>query len=367
MTDNVLFDTLRGQLPALLAELPGDDPAGCNVRHDPDFASLREAREVDDPSLPAGIWQTELKSADWRAAQSLASELLSTRGKDLLVAAWLGEAWTQRYHLPGLCVALEMLAALCERYNNQLYPRTEGDDESWLASPLSWLIREYSEILHIHLPLMGNTVRGFESLTLEQWAAQQQQAQSKSDERRAQASTKSAQALMRQLREALGAMPASGLHQHIALVKQCSTPLDQLDRWCDAHLKRDAPSFAALRNMLARHTHALQEILAMHPDPQPIAPAPVTTEPSATASTEAPAALPTAAQPLGAPESRQEAYRQLQLISDYLARIEPHSPVPYLINRAIDWGHKPLRELLGELVNADADTRRIWTVLGVLP
>ncbi|RBH56698.1 hypothetical protein C3F00_015440 [Pseudomonas sp. MWU13-2860] len=34
--------------------------------------------------------------------------------------------------------------------------------------------------------------------------------------------------------------------------------------------------------------------------------------------------------------SPQAAYRQLKVISDYLKRVEPHSPVPYLINRAVD-------------------------------
>lgn len=52
--------------------------------------------------------------------------------------------------------------------------------------------------------------------------------------------------------------------------------------------------------------------------------------------------------PAGAPTSREDAYRQLLLIADYLARTEPHSPVPYLIKRAVEWGNKPLSELLAE-------------------
>ncbi|MGV8415809.1 type VI secretion system protein TssA, partial [Pseudomonas aeruginosa] len=32
--------------------------------------------------------------------------------------------------------------------------------------------------------------------------------------------------------------------------------------------------------------------------------------------------------PAGAPTSREDAYRQLLLIADYLARTEPHRPVP---------------------------------------
>jgi type VI secretion system protein ImpA len=41
--------------------------------------------------------------------------------------------------------------------------------------------------------------------------------------------------------------------------------------------------------------------------------------------------------------------------------------VPYLINRAVAWGQKPLRDLLAELISSDAEARRLWTLLGVLP
>ena len=44
------------------------------------------------------------------------------------------------------------------------------------------------------------------------------------------------------------------------------------------------------------------------------------------------------AQVLREPASREEAYRQLLLIAEYLARTEPHSPVPYLIRRGVEWG-----------------------------
>lgn len=81
-----------------------------------------------------------------------------------------------------------------------------------------------------------------------------------------------------------------------------------------------------------------------------------------------PAAEPAhAAQPVtGMPSSREQAYRQLAQIADYLARTEPHSPVPYVIRRAVEWGNQPLGELLDELLSADGESRRVWKLLGVL-
>ena len=69
----------------------------------------------------------------------------------------------------------------------------------------------------------------------------------------------------------------------------------------------------------------------------------------------------------GVPQSREDAYRQLGVIAEYLARYEPHSPVPYLIQRALEWGRKPLPVLLAELTSGDADGQKLWSFLGLLP
>ena len=55
---------------------------------------------------------------------------------------------------------------------------------------------------------------------------------------------------------------------------------------------------------------------------------------------------------------RDEAYRRLREIADFLVGAEPHSPVPFLITRAIAWGNMPFSQLYGELLNLGEDTRR---------
>ncbi|WP_248803140.1 type VI secretion system protein TssA [Pseudomonas sp. MWU13-2100] len=357
--DTPSLDQLRLRLPGLIDPLPGADPAGISLRSAPEIDVLREARREDDASLPTGVWQADLKRADWSTVESLASELLCQQSKDLLVATWLGEAWLQRYQLPGLCVALELVVGLCERYGQALYPR--GDDASWLASPLGLLIRQYSLLLNIRLPLLGTAARGFEDLTLEQWMRAQKQLLNKSEERKAKALAQESQDLLRDWREAVLRVPVDQLDTRLQWVNACLQNVERLNRWGDSQLGEDAPSFAALQNILELHAQALREFIAMHPEPLPV-PVSLPTEPTI----EEPATA-TTPLPLSAPESRQAAYRQLKVISDYLKRVEPHSPVPYLINRAVDWGNMELPELLGELIKADPDIQRIWRLLGVLP
>lgn len=63
--------------------------------------------------------------------------------------------------------------------------------------------------------------------------------------------------------------------------------------------------------------------------------------------------------------SREEAYRRLTEVADYLLRTEPHSPTPYLVMRAVNWGKMPLSELLQELAAGEGDLARIYTLLGM--
>src|SRR5690606_38548275 len=56
---------------------------------------------------------------------------------------------------------------------------------------------------------------------------------------------------------------------------------------------------------------------------------------------------------------------RLSEAADYLLRTEPHSPVPYLVKRAVGWGNLSLAELLMELVGAPDDLVTIQRLLGM--
>ncbi|CAA0084174.1 Uncharacterised protein [BD1-7 clade bacterium] len=55
--------------------------------------------------------------------------------------------------------------------------------------------------------------------------------------------------------------------------------------------------------------------------------------------------------------TRESAYRELRHIANFFKRTEPHSPVAYLLDKAIRWGAMPLNELLSELLKDQPDTR----------
>ncbi|MFC0669639.1 type VI secretion system protein TssA [Azotobacter chroococcum] len=343
----------------LLEPLSADSPCGPSLRYDPDFDRLREARREDDASLPSGVWQAQIKRSDWAAVEKLAGELLLARSKDLMVAAWLGEAWLHRRSWEGLPQALALVTGLCERYPDELHPRAEEGDRSWRVMPLDWLIRRYAELLLLRLPLFEPEVDEFGPFALHDWRQLQLQQVAGGDGKAAKSAAETARQKQRKLNERVRSTPLPVWLQRRDCLERSTQSLERLERWSDDYLGDLAPGFGPLREVIRQLIALMQEFIAMHPHASEA----VAAVPSQAAEAAAQAG---AAAPSGLPGSREQAYRQLELIADYLARTEPHSPVPYLIRRAVEWGHKPLGDLLSELLSADPEARRVWTLLGIL-
>ncbi len=354
-------------LEVLLEPIDPGQPCGPSLRYDPDYDRLRELRREDDSSCRPASGEAEAKRADWAAVEQLASELLQRRSEDLMLAAWLGEAWLQRGGLGGLQRALVLLAELCERYPEEVHPQAQDGDQSWRVPPIDWLLRRYAELLHTRLPLMGQGA--FAEITLYAWQRLQRQQVASGDGKNAKAALEAAQLQQKKLDEALRAEPLVQWQRKRASLLACQQQLQRLEQWCD----RCLGELASVASRCAGHramAGLAQEFIAMHPQaPLPEEQPPVAEADASEGDADGEESLPASAPsgPAGAPTSREDAYRQLLLIADYLARTEPHSPVPYLIKRAVEWGNKPLSELLAELINADSEARRVWSLLGVLP
>jgi hypothetical protein len=114
----------------LLEPISGEAPCGQDLRYEREFDQARELRREDDTSLPTGVWQSSIKRAQWPELEKLTTTLLLERSKDLMLCAWLGEAWLHQDGLEGLPGSLALVAGLCERYPEHLHPQAEDGDQS---------------------------------------------------------------------------------------------------------------------------------------------------------------------------------------------------------------------------------------------
>jgi type VI secretion system protein ImpA len=125
-------------LTAIFAPIGEDEPAGADLRYSSTYDEIKEARRSDD-LLDQGVWQREIKTSDWDAVVALAVEALSTKTKDLQIAAWLAEALLNTDGFEGFTVGLQIVNRFLLEYWEQVYPRIEDGDLDYRAAPVEFM------------------------------------------------------------------------------------------------------------------------------------------------------------------------------------------------------------------------------------
>ena len=127
---------------ALLAVVPGDNPAGGSVP----FAireKLDEFRKEVDPESFAKNDPTRPEAAikaDWAGISKLAQETLRETSKDLLVAARLTEALVKLHGAAGIRDGFQLLRMMVEQCWDRMNPVIESEDDLDVrAGPFNWL------------------------------------------------------------------------------------------------------------------------------------------------------------------------------------------------------------------------------------
>lgn len=125
-------------IEAILAPIPGDNPAGEDLRYSPAYDQIKEARRADD-LLNRGDWQREIKTADWDTVIATAVDVLINKSKDLQIAAWLTEALVHTEGFSGLAIGLKMLISFLSDYWEHVYPEIEEDDLDFRVGPIEFM------------------------------------------------------------------------------------------------------------------------------------------------------------------------------------------------------------------------------------
>jgi len=357
MTDTAFETQKTFDLEPLLAPIPGDLPAGEWLRLDPLYDKIRHLREEEDPELPQGVWQHERKRADWAAVAELAGEALATRTKDLQIAAWLTEAWLHRFGFPGLEWGLRLIAALCREYWDGIYPPLENGNAEPRMAPLAWAADKLVLPLK-RVPISapaGEDESSYGWIDSELALYQANLAKSKG------APDETGVVTHPKFLVSVSLTPAPWYAELAGQLAGAVGAVDELEETLDALAgEASAPSLTPLRTPIVAIQSFVSRVLAERVQ---------SGELSEWAVSEglAPFEGPDLDAPRrGAPiTSRAEAFQRLRESAEYLMRTEPHSPVPYLVRRAISWEHMSLAELLEELLAKTSDLAAIYALLGI--
>jgi len=354
------FDT--GKLAIPISEA---NPSGESLRYDVLYDQIREARREDDAVQERGVWSMVLKRADWPAVEKLCIEALTKRSKDLQIAAWLMEAWLQRYGLAGMREGLRVLNALSQEFWDSIYPLPEDGELDHRVAPFEWVNEKLSVVLKL-VPI-SHPQGDSQPYTLTDWeTACRPPGGQPTTYRGKPVPPKLTQ---QQFQESITQTSTADLRVLLELTDGATSSLNllnaTLDEKCGHHspgLGRLSSTLNSIRNLLATSFSKRPDaIIAKTENAMETDEPSISIDPSFENPDEGAELGPQAAS--GPIRSRVDAYRRLTEVADYLARTEPHSPVPYLIKRAIGWGNMNLQDLLPELVRNNSELSEIYRLL----
>ncbi|HTF90219.1 MAG TPA: type VI secretion system protein TssA [Planctomycetota bacterium] len=353
-------------LAELLAPIPGEAPAGSSLRTDTTAGSLyykiKDARAAARAAERAALQLGDLDAAgqaDWNPVLELAPRILRERAKDLEIVAWYIEGLVRRRSFAGLRDGFKLARGLVDAFWDTLHPMPDEDGLATRLAPLTGLNGDESEgtlIVPLGLvPLTAKTEHGEFST----WHYQQSGELGRLVD-----------AAQRDQRVAAGAVPLERIVSAIAAtpvdflrnlnddLTQCRSEFALLCTSLDAKAASHAPPSSSIRAALDRASDALNFLAK---GALGISEGPADAAAGAAASANAPARS-------GGPvQTRDEALRALAQIAEFFRRTEPHSPVPYGIERAVRWAGLPLPSLIEELIPDSGARSDFHKLTGVQP
>ncbi|MEM7358198.1 MAG: type VI secretion system protein TssA [Pseudomonadota bacterium] len=344
-------------LAAMLKPIAAEAPAGSNLSDDEVYQQIQAARLEDDSTTPRGVWEFDMQRADWGTVYELTSQTLQQRSKDIQLAVWMMEAQLMRTGFSSIAPSIHLLHEMLSQFWEQVHPQMEEGDSEHRVNIISWINSKLAVVVK-QIPITARP----DAESQYSWSDWEMAL------RNTQMFTAHPEAT--ELKNEINVDTVvfhinqtaiefyQRLYEDLELALQA---IDNLVGFMDEKLGQDSPTLGGISSLL-------EEIagMAYHQlDQRGVLPA---TEGECDQGDEI--MLPQAQGVSGLLEtdrvrSRNDAYNALRNIADYLVVDDPHSPAPYLIYKAIEWGRMNTGQLYNELFIERQGQLNIFEMLGV--
>jgi type VI secretion system protein ImpA len=353
-------------IETMLRPISEESPSGESLRYSGIYDEINEARRADD-NLNQGAWQTELKVADFRRVVDLAVPAITSQSKDLQIAAWLSESLVKIHGFAGLRDSILLLTGLQDRFWETLHPEIDEGDMEGRANAIAWFESQGAFAVKA-IPFTGGDGYSFidwedsrvfdfpdnlEMLeTAEQVRINELKAQAEA-QRRVTADL---------WRKAVAATRRAHMEEVNYAVDECWAALKELNTVIETRYDRNQmPGLTAIRKALDDvHTQIkklLEEKRAEEPDE-------VEVEEGAEGGVGEDGMPRAGGVATGAIANRKDALKRLNDIADFFQRTEPHSPISYIVQRAVKWGNMPLEVWLQDVIKDETVLFNLRQTLG---
>ncbi len=354
----------------LLAPISDDEPAGTDQSSTAQYLQITDAMREDDPTIRREAWE-EVRVADWNKVQQLCEGLLETKTKDLQIAVWLSQALLRNHGIAGLNDGIQLTAALCQHYWEWLHPQLEEPNVLYRRTNI---LTKFFNRLEDQLRFVMVTNPDDPELQPYRWSdyLDASHVDRLDDAEKARALAEG-RPTTEKFTASLRATPDGFIENLAAELDQAVELLDELERIVQAQCENlramlDDPSDADFSLSAGKEALGiLQQFVRRQCNERGIGVSSAQPDQSTTPDQSEPTVVGAIGGEIATVQTRQEAYRAIERIADFLARIEPHSPVPYLLRRAVKWGKMSAEEMLQELYQHAPDLEQLYRLLGLEP
>jgi type VI secretion system protein ImpA len=342
------------QLENLLQPISEDNPVGDDIRDDSSplspYYTIKDARNAARAAERNNMFDGDSSEADdqWRKILDLAPDILQNNAKDLEIASWYTEALIRRYGFQGLRDGFKLIHGLVDQYWDNLYPLPDEDGVETRVASLTGLNGEGAEGVLIAPIRNVELTQGNEPGPFSFWKYQQALDIEKILDEEAKAdkasklgfSNEDVERAVSESSEAFFVDIRDDLTTCIDIFRETGRILDE---YCGIN---DAPPTSNIINILEDCLGTVNHIGKYK---MPTDEAADASEGDQAGSANG-ATTDAASQASGPVRNREDAFKKLIEISEYFRKSEPHSPISYILERAVKWGDMPLNDLMRELI-----------------
>jgi type VI secretion system protein ImpA len=360
----------------LVAPIPGDNPAGVDLRSDsssmPLYHAVKDARSAARSiERQFGMGDEEGGGRpDWKPVLTNGTKVIAQKSKDLEMVAYLIEALARIEGFAGLRDGFRLARELVEQYWDNLYPMPDEEGIETRVAPLTGLNGEDAEGTLIapiaKIPITeGSSVGPFALYHHQQASTIAQIADEEAREKKIRHTGLSPA-------DFETAVSETSARFFGGLVEDITQAMDEFNRLGAALEEKcggKAPPASNIRNVLSNCLEAVKfigrdKLSTLMPADDLSAPvgAPGDAAPAAGGGGPAVAATATA---VGDIRTRDDAFRALLKVAEFFRRNEPHTPVSYSLEQAVRWGRMPLPDLLRELIPDDSSRQQLFKQVGI--
>ncbi len=354
-------------ISSLLEPVSEDNPVGSDIREDASpssaYYSIKDARNSARAAERNSMFDGGSSEADenWRKILELAPEILKNNAKDLEIASWYTEALIRRYGFPGLKAGFSIIRQMIEKYWDNLYPLPDEDGIETRVSSLTGLNGEGAEGVLIAPIRNAHITEDVQPGPFNYWQyTQALDIQKINDEEdRAEKASK----IGFNLEDIENVVAGSSEEFYLNLkndVAGCLEDYREISRMLDEHCgNMDAPPTSNIINALESTLGVINHVAKYK--------LPDESSNEEEFNTDGTAAAPQAGAKgtAGPIQTRDDAFRRLNEISDFFRKTEPHSPISYALDKAVKWGDMSLSELMRELIPDSSSLNYYGSLTGI--